>query len=320
MKALDWLGRHEAFAFAPSLGTAHKAEAKPLQPEAAYVLQFAANASDIVEAQRLHYKVFAEEMGATLPSGASGHDIDEFDAHCEHLLVREAGTGRVVGCYRLLPPENARRIGRFYSESEFDLSRIAHADFVFVQHARDRARGAGRRNCHFPAAGANRAGDHLQLALRRQLGLLQVVFVDEAAGEMGHRIVDRTHVEAFHQFRLESETDRKLGRAAADIDHQLAQAWLGRTMGDTRKNQPRLFAAGDDLNRKTQHLFSTPDEFAGVLGNAQGVGSDHANTFRVEAAQALGELAQCLEPARLCVVAEHFVLRQPGGKARVVAH
>ena len=49
MKALDWLGRHEAFAFAPSLGTAHKAEAKPLQPEAAYVLQFAANASDIVE-------------------------------------------------------------------------------------------------------------------------------------------------------------------------------------------------------------------------------------------------------------------------------
>ena len=63
MKALDWLGRHEAFAFAPSLGTAHKAEAKPLQPEAAYVLQFAANASDIVEAQRLRYKVFAEEMG-----------------------------------------------------------------------------------------------------------------------------------------------------------------------------------------------------------------------------------------------------------------
>ena len=141
MKALDWLGRHEAFAFAPSLGTAHKAEAKALQPEAAYVLQFAANASDIVEAQRLRYKVFAEEMGATLASGASGHDIDEFDAHCEHLLIREAGTGRVVGCYRLLPPENARRIGRFYSEGEFDLARIAHL--------KDRTVEAGRSCVHW---------------------------------------------------------------------------------------------------------------------------------------------------------------------------
>ena len=165
MKALDWLGRHEAFAFAPSLGTAHKAEAKPLQPEAAYVLQFAANASDIVEAQRLRYKVFAEEMGATLPSGASGHDIDEFDAHCEHLLVREAGTGRVVGCYRLLPPENARRIGRFYSESEFDLSRIAHL--------KDRTVEAGRSCVHW---------EHRNGAVTARLGVVAEHFVLRQSG------------------------------------------------------------------------------------------------------------------------------------------
>ena len=141
MKALDWLECHEAFAFAPSLGTARKAEAKALQPEAAYVLQFAANPSDIVEAQRLRYKVFAEEMGATLASGAGGHDIDEFDAHSEHLLIREAGTGRVVGCYRLLPPENARRIGRFCAEGEFDLARIPHL--------KDRTVEAGRSCVHW---------------------------------------------------------------------------------------------------------------------------------------------------------------------------
>ena len=145
MKSLSWLGRHEAFAFAPSLGSArpldHQPGTKPASAEPSYVMSFASGASDIVEAQRLRYKVFAEEMGAKLPSAASGHDIDEFDAHCEHLLVREAGTGRVAGAYRLLPPENARRIGRFYSESEFDLSRIVHL--------KDRTVEAGRSCVHW---------------------------------------------------------------------------------------------------------------------------------------------------------------------------
>ena len=141
MKALDWLGRQEAFAFAPSLGTGHTGEIARPAPDSVYLLQYAATAADIVEAQRLRYKVFAEEMGAKLASAASGHDIDEFDAHCEHLLVREAGNGRVVGAYRLLPPENARRIGGFYSESEFDLSRLAHL--------KDRTVEAGRSCVHW---------------------------------------------------------------------------------------------------------------------------------------------------------------------------
>jgi len=76
------------------------------------------------EAQALRYRVFGEELGANLKPGAKGLDIDEFDAVCEHLLVRETKTGRVVGCTRLLSDASAAELGRFYSESEFDLGAI----------------------------------------------------------------------------------------------------------------------------------------------------------------------------------------------------
>lgn len=120
MKSLGWLVSQEGLSFVPSPTPDRVEIAEP----GSYSVSFASSEAEIVEAQRLRYKVFAEEMGAKLVSAASGHDIDEFDAHCEHLLVRENESGKVVGTYRLLPPENMRRIGRFYSASEFDISRL----------------------------------------------------------------------------------------------------------------------------------------------------------------------------------------------------
>lgn len=87
-------------------------------------VELASGADDIREAQALRYRVFAEEMGARLTSEHSGLDVDEFDTHCQHLLVRDARSGRVVGCTRLLTDVQASRLGRFYAESEFDLSAI----------------------------------------------------------------------------------------------------------------------------------------------------------------------------------------------------
>lgn len=83
-------------------------------------------------AQRLRYAIFAHEMGARLtppPGTAPGIDADRFDAYCDHLLVRVIDpTGvlepRLVGTYRVLNPAGARRAGRYYSESEFDLAPI----------------------------------------------------------------------------------------------------------------------------------------------------------------------------------------------------
>ena len=101
-----------------------KAGAKPKRP--AFKITWASNASEIKEAQRLRYKVFAEEMGANLPRNAENLDIDDFDAYCDHLLIRDQASLKVVGTYRVLPPHKALEIGRLYSDSEFDLSRLNH--------------------------------------------------------------------------------------------------------------------------------------------------------------------------------------------------
>ena len=77
-------------------------------------------------AQRLRYKVFAEEMGARLDAKIPGHDVDLFDNYCEHLLVRDAHTHQVVGTYRVLTPAQAKRVGSTYSDLEFDLTRLRH--------------------------------------------------------------------------------------------------------------------------------------------------------------------------------------------------
>lgn len=89
-------------------------------------VSFARSAVEILEAQRLRYRIFAEEMGARVPGAAMGIDCDLYDAHCEHLLVRDAGTGEVVGTYRLLPGMRARQLGKFYADGEFDLTRLKH--------------------------------------------------------------------------------------------------------------------------------------------------------------------------------------------------
>jgi putative hemolysin len=103
---------------------AEKRIEKPKRP--ALQISWASNASEVKEAQRLRYKVFAEEMGANLPAHAEGLDIDDFDAYCDHLLIRDQETLKVVGTYRVLPPHKAAEIGRLYSDSEFDLSRLNH--------------------------------------------------------------------------------------------------------------------------------------------------------------------------------------------------
>jgi putative hemolysin len=80
------------------------------------------------KAHSLRYRVFFEEMGAA-PSGdiaAQKRDFDVYDAICDHLLVVEHGDAgaQVVGTYRLLRAEPMKKVGLFYSESEFDISAI----------------------------------------------------------------------------------------------------------------------------------------------------------------------------------------------------
>jgi putative hemolysin len=61
-------------------------------------------------------------LGAVPHHDVPGFDVDEFDAHCDHLIVREELTGEVVGTYRMLPPG---RIDRMYTDGEFHLGPLA---------------------------------------------------------------------------------------------------------------------------------------------------------------------------------------------------
>jgi putative hemolysin len=88
------------------------------------VLSMASTPEELREVQRLRYKVFIETMGLSSLVREDGLDSDEFDEHCDHLIVRDANTLKVVGTYRLLSAARARKIGRVYSEGEFDLGRL----------------------------------------------------------------------------------------------------------------------------------------------------------------------------------------------------
>ncbi len=76
----------------------------------------------VVEAQRLRYRVFAQEPGFATTLDRAGVDEDRFDIHCEHLIVRDTASGDVVGTFRILAPDAARRAGSYHAQDCFDLS------------------------------------------------------------------------------------------------------------------------------------------------------------------------------------------------------
>ena len=87
-------------------------------------VSWARHQSEVREAQKLRFDVFATEMGARLPRTVPGHDVDLFDDFCEHLLVRDKANRQVIGTYRVLTPAQAKRVGSTYSDTEFDLTRL----------------------------------------------------------------------------------------------------------------------------------------------------------------------------------------------------
>ncbi|MGX9790680.1 GNAT family N-acetyltransferase [Mycobacterium sp. MMS18-G62] len=86
-----------------------------------YTLLLSTDPALIDAAQRLRHDVFTSEPGFALAGAADGRDVDRFDEHCDHLLVREDNSGEIVGCYRMLPPPGAIAAGGLYTATEFDV-------------------------------------------------------------------------------------------------------------------------------------------------------------------------------------------------------
>ncbi len=111
---------------APSIESIRMIAAEPH-----FKLRLAGDDRDLRAAQRLRYPVLGEELGSDGP--LVDHDArlerDDFDPHFDHLLLIDtrrdpASLDDVVGVYRLLPGDRAAALGRFYSESEYDLTRL----------------------------------------------------------------------------------------------------------------------------------------------------------------------------------------------------
>jgi N-acyl-L-homoserine lactone synthetase len=67
-----------------------------------FVIEIADTAKSIEEAHRLRFQVYCIERG--YECSTSGLEIDEFDSHARHVILRHAPTNKVVGTVRLIFP------------------------------------------------------------------------------------------------------------------------------------------------------------------------------------------------------------------------
>lgn len=86
----------------------------------------ASTAEDLMRSQKLRYQIFFEEMGAE-PSPEireQKRDFDAYDEFCDHLLIEDTSTNKIVGSYRILRRSQLPERMKFYTAKEFDLENM----------------------------------------------------------------------------------------------------------------------------------------------------------------------------------------------------
>lgn len=159
-----------------------------------FSVSLARNVADVREAQRLRFRVFAEEMGAQVPSREQGIDCDLYDAYCDHLLVRDTVSGEVVGTYRILTGAQARRIGGFYSDEEFDLTRLGHLRDHLVEVGRSCVHPDYRSGCAISMLWSGLGAYVLRNGYRYLMGCASLPMTDGGAyAARVYRSISRDH-------------------------------------------------------------------------------------------------------------------------------
>jgi len=105
-------------------------------------VRLASGAADLDAVHALRYRVFYGEMGAhpTSETAATERDQDVYDAVADHLVVVDHALGdgpdSIIGTYRLIQREAARRIGGFYSAGEYDIGPIVAREGAILELGR----------------------------------------------------------------------------------------------------------------------------------------------------------------------------------------
>lgn len=96
---------------------------RPSEPH--FKARLATTPEELRAAQTLRYEVFVEELGGdgAMVDHQARLEQDRFDPYFDHLILSdERQGGKIIGVYRLLREDQARRAGQFYSEDEYDLT------------------------------------------------------------------------------------------------------------------------------------------------------------------------------------------------------
>ncbi len=101
------------------------------QKVGSFRLKTADTLNELKSAFELRYEVFHKEFKGT--SKKSGWDIDEYDFHCDHLIIIDEKSNTVAGAYRL---NSSQFSDRFYSSREFNTTRVLADDGVKIELGR----------------------------------------------------------------------------------------------------------------------------------------------------------------------------------------
>jgi len=89
-----------------------------------YEVRLTRNKEERRQVRALRYVVFCEEEGASATEEQKNlrEEYDSFDRFAEYMAVFHNGT--VVGCYRIIDREAAEKMGSFYTEGEYNISKL----------------------------------------------------------------------------------------------------------------------------------------------------------------------------------------------------
>ena len=173
--------------------------ATPPAAASRYSLLLTTDGEEVRAAQRLRHRVFAGELGAVLHGAVDGHDVDRFDAFCDHLVVREDATGEIVGTYRMLPPPRARAAGALYAEGEFEIGALASLRGGMVETGRSCVHPAHRDGAVINLVWAGIARYMLLTGNRWLVGCASVPLADGGSLAAGvHDRVRTSHLSPAH--------------------------------------------------------------------------------------------------------------------------
>ncbi|MEM7507606.1 MAG: GNAT family N-acyltransferase [Pseudomonadota bacterium] len=92
--------------------------------------------ADVRACQHLRYLTFIEQRGVDAEANPDRVDMDEFDAHCAHVMVEDIKTGQLVCCFRMLPLADGSEISRSYAAKYYELSNLADYPGKMVEMGR----------------------------------------------------------------------------------------------------------------------------------------------------------------------------------------